>query len=111
MPPPTRAEIQDAIEHLSERSIANAREDAARAQQLDQVVKLAGLLRLALAGIVAVTAWVVWVQFQLGALSKEVEARSVMIQRVNEMWWMKEHGISNKEDFQRRNGYSAPGAP
>ena len=31
--------------------------------------------------------------------------------KVNEMWFMKEHGISNKEDFVLRHGYAAPTGP
>ncbi|MEO7099105.1 MAG: hypothetical protein ABI162_07065 [Luteolibacter sp.] len=31
--------------------------------------------------------------------------------RTNEMWFLKEHGISNKEDFAQRHGYRAPEDP
>lgn len=41
-------------------------------------------------------------------VKKVEDFQSQLMPRINEMWFMKEHGISNKEDFQQRKGYPAP---
>lgn len=45
---------------------------------------------------------------QFTLVNKEFDKRAIAIDHVNEMWFMKEHGISNKEDFERKNGYPPP---
>lgn len=47
-------------------------------------------------------------QAQINLVNKELDLRSQDINHTREMWFMKEHGISNKEDFERKNGYPAP---
>lgn len=48
------------------------------------------------------------VTIQIGAINKELDKRTLDFSHVSEMWFMKEHGISNREDFERKNGYPPP---
>ncbi|GEM_PF-6225391 len=46
-------------------------------------------------------------QNQITANTNELEARKPQVKQVQEMWFMKEHGISNKEEFQRKANEAA----
>ncbi len=50
-------------------------------------------------------------QTSIDAATKELDARRVEVKEVDELWWMKEHGISNKEEFYQHKGYAAPDQP
>lgn len=50
-------------------------------------------------------------QNQIKGNFDELKKREKQVSEVDDMWFMKEHGISNKEDFIQRHGYAAPTNP
>lgn len=149
--------IQKAIEQLSERSVAIAREDARLKDNLDNIYKITATLKIVGTAFVAIVGWVCYMQWtvkaqgdtikglttalevihaerdtekfalqdirntiagnraerivEIAAIRADVIIAKAYFAKVDEMWFMQQHGISNKEEFQRRNGYAAPTTP
>jgi len=51
------------------------------------------------------------VQGDIQSIKDLLKSREELVRQHQEMWFMKEHGISNKDDFYLRNHYNAPSNP
>jgi hypothetical protein len=112
MPPQHKRtdDVEELILQLSKRQAEVEAEDAGLFHKLERIDKLIRLVYFVGTLFVVAILWIGYVHVTLASIQKELEKRSETVKRVDEMWFMKEHGISNKEEFQRKNGYSAPNA-
>lgn len=101
-PPPN--DVQELLQRLAQAQKTIEHEDGQVLRKVERVDKAVRLVVWAIFGVAAVVVWVVTQEFKIAAIEKELAKRNIVVERVNELWMMKEYGITNKEAYQQKHG-------
>lgn len=104
MPPKAESEVEKLILKLSKAQQEIEREDTGFYNKVQRVDVIARLLWFIGAVIFSLGVWATTMQLGLAEVRRELENRRPIVDRVNEMWWMKEHGVTNEQAFQKSHG-------
>ncbi len=95
--PPKNSEVEEIVSRLAERQREINREDASFYEKVERVNSVGRVIWGIGVAIFSLGIWIATQQARISALEKEVEERKPDVQHIREMWWMREHGYTNRD--------------
>lgn len=110
MPPkqPPSEDVAELLRRLAHAQKTIEHEDSQVLQKVERVDKAVRLVFWVLAGVCAVAAWVAVIEIKIASIEKELARRVITVDRVNELWMMKEYGITNERAYKQKHGQAPP---